>query len=113
MASVRLKFLLSLGRCDPEMLAEELLIWTIGRDVLGGSDILLEIPTFPVPPATTPVAGNGVLADVVVTAVAVVVVEDVATPTGYIPILWVPSPSPLVDDTVEVPVVPELGDGCL
>lgn len=56
---------------------------------------------------------SGTVADAVVTGVAVVTVDDVATPTGYIPMLCDVSPSPVVDDTVEVPVVPELGDGCL
>lgn len=68
----------------------------------------------PLPVATeTPEVADGTVADAdaVVTGVAVVTAEDVATPTGYIPMLCVTSPSPVVDDTVEVPVVPELGDG--
>jgi len=62
----------------------------------------------PVFPVTTPEVAT--VADAVVTDVAVVTTDDVATPTGYIPMLCVVSPSPVVDDTVEVP---ELGDGCL
>lgn len=56
---------------------------------------------------------SGTVADAVVTGVAVVTADDVATLTGYIPMLCAVSPSPVVDDIVEVPVVPELGDGCL
>lgn len=109
-ASVRLRFLLSLGRWVAEALAEELLIWITGRCVLG-AETLLAIPD-PAPD----VAVNGIDAvteAVVVTGVAIVTVVDVATPIGYMLMFWVTSPSPVVDDTVEVPVVPELGDGCL
>lgn len=109
MASVRLWFLLSLGRCVAEALAEELLIWTTGRGALG-AETLRAMPALP---ATAPEVASGTVADAVVTGVAVVAVDDVATPTGYIPMLCDVSPSPVVDDTVEVPVVPELGDGCL
>lgn len=106
MASVRLWFLLSLGRCAAEALAEELLIWTTGRGALG-AETLRAMPALP------PLVASGTVADAVVTGVAVVTADDVATPTGYIPMLCAVSPSPVVDDTVEVPVVPELGDGCL
>lgn len=67
----------------------------------------------PALPAVTPEVAIGTVADDVVTGDAVVTADDVATPTGYIPMLCAVSPSPVVDDTVEVPVVPELGDGCL
>lgn len=109
MASVRLWFLLSLGRCAAEALTEELLIWTTGRGALG-AETLLAMPALP---EATPEVARGTVADAVVTGVAVVTADDVATPTGYIPMLCAVSPSPVVDDTVEVPVVPELGDGCL
>lgn len=109
MASVRLWFLLSLGRCAAEALAEELLIWTTGRGAVG-AETLRAMPALP---TATPEVARGTVADAVVTGVVVVTADDVATPTGYIPMFCAVSPSPVDDDTVEVPVVPELGDGCL
>jgi len=102
MASVRLWFLFSLGRCAAEALAEELLIWTIGRDAFD-AETLLPMPELT---AATPEVASGTVADAVVTGVTT---DDVVTLTGYIPILCAVSPSPVV----EVPIVPELGDGCL
>lgn len=92
------------------MLAEELLIWTTGRGALGAETLLVMPLTLPEATETPEV---GTVADVADAVVTVVAVEDDATPTGYIPMLCVASPSPVADDTVEVPVVPELGDGCL
>jgi len=112
MASVRLWFLLNLGRCAAEVLADELLTWTTGRGALG-AETLLAMLTLPVPTATLGVA-CGMVVDAVVTDVAIAVVDDaVATPTGYIPVFCVVSSSPVLDDIVDVPVVPELGEGCL
>jgi len=112
MASVRLWFLLNLGRCAAEVLADELLTWTTGRGALG-AETLLAMLTLPVPTAMLGVA-CGTVVDAVVTDVAIAVVDDaVATPTGYIPVLCVVSSSPALDDIVDVPVVPELGEGCL
>jgi hypothetical protein len=112
MASVRLWFLLNLGRCAAEVLADELLTWTTGRGALG-AETLLAMLTLPVPMAMLGVA-CGTVVDAVVTDVAIAVADDaVAAPTGYIPVLCVVSSSPVLDDIVDVPVVPELGEGCL
>lgn len=89
-----------------------MLIWTSGRGALGAETLLMMPLTLPVA-TETPEVADGTVDDAVVTGVTVVAVEDDAMPTGYIPMLCVASPSPVVDDTVEVPVVPELGDGCL
>lgn len=84
MASVRLRFLLSLGRCVAEALAEELVIWMTGRGALG-AETLLAIPVWlPVPEVA--VNGTDVVAEaVVVTGVAVAAAEEVATAIGYMP----------------------------
>lgn len=86
MASVRLRFLLSLGRCVVEVLAEELVIWTTGRGALGAETLLVTPVWLPVPE----VAVNGtdaVAVAVAVTGVAVAAVEEVATLIGYMPML--------------------------
>ncbi|KAG7209756.1 hypothetical protein KM043_011380 [Ampulex compressa] len=116
MASVRLMFLLSLGLWDmvPEVLAE-LVTCTTGLAPVGAETLLVMLlpARFPVP-GTTPLVVMGT-EDAVLMGVAVVASAAVETepPTAYIPMLWLPSPSAPLEDTVEVPVVPELGDGCL
>ena len=64
------------------------------------------------------VLGPGVAKDIVAVVVigaAVVGFVDVGPtlPTGYKLMLWPFSPSGALEETVDVPVVPDPGDGCI
>lgn len=109
---MRLIVLLNLGFCVPLLLEVLAATWTTGLGAVGADTLLVILG--PGSWVLVPGVANDIVA-VVVIGVAVVGFVGVGPtlPTGYKLMLWPFSPSGAFEETVDVPVVPDPGDGCI